>query len=73
MKREFKCYCVDVSGDGSEFELVFEMNGKVVDKEVYYCMDDVLSSAYDMYRRNCEKYSFDSRFDKLVINISYRF
>ena len=73
MERKFDCYCVEVSDDGSEFELIFEMNGNVVDKEVCYCIDDVLGSVHGMYKRNCKKYGFDSRFDKLDINISYKF
>ena len=28
--REFKMSCVDVSKDGSEFELRFELNGNIV-------------------------------------------
>jgi hypothetical protein len=29
MKREFRIYCVEVGNDGSDFKLVFEVNGKV--------------------------------------------
>ena len=69
--RKFKMYCVEVSDDGSEFELRFEIDGEVVDKEVGYCMDDILFMCYNFYNKNCEKYNFDLRSDKLEININY--
>ena len=71
--RKLRMYCVEVSNDGSEFELRFEVDGELVDKKVEYCIDDVLSESYEFFRRNCEKYNFDSRFDTLSIELNYKF
>ena len=73
MERNFKMYCVDVNKDGSEFELVFEMNERIVDIETVYCFDDVLNESGEFFRKNCEKYNFDGRRDKLEINIKYKY
>ena len=72
MKRIIKIYCIEVSNDGSEFELRFEINGELVDKEVGYCIDDILFMSYEFYSKNCEKYNFDIRYDKLEINLNYK-
>lgn len=73
MERNFKMYCVDVNDDGSEFELVFEMNERIVDIKTTYCFDDVLSESGEFFRKNCEKYNFDGRRDKLEIDIKYKY
>ena len=70
--RKFRMYFVDVSNDCSEFELRFEFNGEVVDKKIEYSVDDILFESYNFFYRNCEKYGFDSRFDRLDIELNYR-
>jgi hypothetical protein len=71
--RKFRMYCVEVSNDGSEFELRFEKDGEVVDSIIEYCFDDVLIDSYKLFEKNCEKYCFDTRFDSLEININYKY
>ena len=58
-KRKLRMYCVEVSDDGSEFELRFEVDGELVDKKVGYCIDDILYLSYEFFSKNCEKYNFD--------------
>ena len=69
--RKFRIYFVDISEDGSEFELRFEYNGEVVDRKIEYCVDDILFESYNFFKNNCEKYGFDSRFDRLSIELNY--
>lgn len=70
--RKFRMYFVDISNDGSEFELRFECNGEVVDRRVEYSVEDILFESYKFFRRNCEKFGFDSRFDSLSIELNYK-
>ena len=71
MGRKFRMYCIDVDGDGSEFELVFEIDGRIVDIKTTYCFDDVLNESGEFFRKNCENYDFDGRRDKYKVDISY--
>ena len=71
--RKFKISCVEVSDDGSEFELRFELNGEIVERKTEYSFDDVLCDSYNFFKENCEKYKIDNRFDKLEINVSYAY
>ena len=71
MKRHFRMYFVDVSNDCSEFELRFERNGEVIDKQVEYSVDDILFVSYEFFKKNCETFGFDSRFDSLSIELHY--
>jgi hypothetical protein len=71
--RNLKMYCVEISNDGSEFELRFEVDGKVVDRKIEYCFDDILYDSYNFFKENCEKINFDSRFDKFEINLDYSY
>lgn len=68
MKRIFKMYNESY---GELIRLVFEVDGKVVDSCEEDCMDNILIESYEMYKRNCEKFSYDSRFDSLKIDIKY--
>lgn len=70
--RKFRMYVVDISNDGSEFELRFEVDGKVVDKIIGYCIEDILIYSNDFFRVNCEENKFDSRFDSLSIELNYK-
>ena len=70
--RKFRIYFVDVSDDGSEFELRFECNGEVVDRKIEYCVDDILLDSYDFFYKNCEEVGFDSRIDSLSIELNYK-
>ena len=71
-KRKFRMYFVDVSNDGSEFELRFEIDGEVVDKITGNCIEDILIYSPTVFTFNCEKYNFDSRFDSLSIELNYK-
>ncbi len=70
--RNFRMYFVDISNDGSEFELRFECNGEVIDKKVEYSVDDILIVSYEFFNKNCEEFGFDSRFDSLSIELNYK-
>lgn len=71
--RIMKMYCVEVSDDGSEFELRFEVNGKIVDRVTVYSFDDILITSAEFFTRNCEKVGFDTRFDHLEIKLDYTY
>lgn len=72
-RRVLKMYCVDVDGDGSEFELRFEIDGKIVDRKTTYCFDDVLYYSHDFFTNNCEKAKYNGMIDLLEINLSYKY
>ena len=71
-KRNLRMYVEEVSNDGSEFQLVFEIDGKIKDIKTGYCIDDILFESYNFFNKNCEKYNFDSRFDNLSIELNYK-
>lgn len=72
MGRIFKIYCEKVSDDGSEFKLVFEVDGKVEKEQLgLYSFDDVLSTAYNFFKDNLTEYKFDGRFDRYEVKIEY--
>ena len=73
MERKIKMYCVDVDNDGSEFEVRFEINGEILERETVYSFDDVLIVSYEFFKKNCEKYNFDSRRDILEVCLSYTY
>jgi hypothetical protein len=62
----------EVSNDGSEFELVFEIDGKVKDVKTEYSVDDCLIDSYEFFHENCEKYEFDGRIDGLDYSLNFR-
>ena len=70
--RKFKFYMKEVSNDGSEFELVFEINGEVKDRKTEYSVEDCLIDSYDFFHENCEKYGFDSRCSSLDFNLNFK-
>ena len=72
-RRAMKMYCVEVSNDGSEFELRFEVDGKIIDRATEYSFDDVLITSAEFFKRNCEKVGFDTRFDRLEIKLDYTY
>lgn len=69
--RKFRFYMKDVSDDGSEFELVFELDGKIEDVKTEYSVEDCLIDSYDFFYKNCNKYFFDGRFDGLEYNLNF--
>ncbi len=71
--RKFKMSCVEVSDDGSEFELRFELNGEIVERKTEYSFDDVLIDSYEFFKTNCEAHNIDTRFDKLEISVSHTY
>jgi hypothetical protein len=62
----------EVSNDGSEFQLIFELDGKVKDIKTEYSVEDCLIDSYDFFYKNCEKYLFDGRCDSLDYNLNFR-
>ena len=72
-RRNMKMYCVEVSNDASEFELRFEVNGKIVDHATEYSFQDVLITSAEFFKHNCEKVGFDTRFDHLEIKLDYTY
>lgn len=72
MGRVFKIYCKEVSTDGSEFKLVFEVDGKVEKEQLgLYSFDDVLIEAYKFFNDNLMDYKFDGRFDRYEVKIEH--
>jgi hypothetical protein len=72
MGRVFKIYCEEVSDDGSEFKLVFEVDGKVEKEQLgLYSFDDVLIVSYSFFTENLTEYKFDGRFDRYEVKIEY--
>jgi len=72
-RRYFKMYCKEIGNDGGEFELVFEIDGKVVDKQTEFSFQNVLIESDDFLTKNCEEYDYDSRFDSFEVNLNYIF
>ena len=70
--RKFRMYVEEVSNDGSEFVLVFKIDDEVFDIKTEYCIEDCLIDSYEFFRKNCEKYNFDSRNDRLEVNLYFR-
>jgi hypothetical protein len=72
MKRNFEIYCDKVSGDGSEFKLVLEIDNRVKEeKKGLWSFDDVLIVLYDFYKTSLEKYDFDGRRDTFDFCVEY--
>lgn len=75
--RKFKMYSVmgiDKNGCVDEeymVSLFFEVDGKIVDSYDSDCIDNILIESSEMYSRNCEKFMYDSRFDRMEIDIKY--
>lgn len=70
--RKFKFYIEEVSDDGSEFELVFELDGRVKAVKTEYSVEDCLIDSYEFFHVNCEKYWFDGRCDSLEYNLNFQ-
>ena len=73
MERKIKMYCVDVDNDGSEFEVRFEINGEILERETVYSFDDVLIISYEFFKNNCVKYLVDPRRDTFEVCLSYTY
>lgn len=69
---KYNIYC-KVNEDGSEFTLVAEKDGEVVDSQVEYSFEDVMIECYKFFRRVVEKYWPDTRFDSIEVNLNYKF
>ena len=70
--RKFRMYMEDVSNDGGEFQLVFEIDGKVKDIQTEYCVENCMIESCNFFSRNCEKYEYDTRFDRMEVNLSFQ-
>ena len=69
--RNLRMYVEEVSNDGSEFQLIFKVDDRVVDIKTEYSIEDCLFDSYEFFRKNCEKYEFDSRFDNLKVSLNF--
>ena len=72
MGRKFKIWVEEVSDDCSEFQLIFTFDDKIKDIKTEYSIEDCLYESYEFLRKNCEKYNFDSRFDKLEVKLEFQ-
>ncbi len=75
--KNFKMYCkkgIDSNGCVDEFliSLFFEVDDEIVDSCEFDNIGDILFESNEMLNRNCEKYCFDGRFDKLEIDLKYK-
>jgi hypothetical protein len=69
--RKQKMYCVETPG--GEYELVYEINGKVVDRQFSGSFENVMLDCYDFFRRNSEKYELESRVNTLEVKLEHTF
>lgn len=75
--KNFKMFCdkgVNELGEIDEemIGLFFSINNEIVDSCCEDCIGDILIESYKMLKRNCDKYGYDSRFDKLEIDLKYK-
>lgn len=70
--RKFRFYMREVSNDESEFQLVFEIDGKVKNIKTEYSVENCLIDSFDFFHENCEKYLFDGRFDSLDYKLNFQ-
>jgi hypothetical protein len=72
MKRNFRMYVESgVEEYGDMVGLFFEVDGVIVDELVEDNIENILIESYEIYNRNCEKFMFDSRFDRMEIDFKY--
>ncbi len=76
MERKFEMFCIrGVNKYGEVDEEMIGMFFKVDDEIVDECeednIDNIVFESYKMLHRNCEKYGFDGRRDKLKIDLRY--
>jgi hypothetical protein len=72
MKRNFRMYVECGVDECSEMiGLFFEVDGVIYDQVVEDNIDNILIESINMYNKNCEKFGFDSRFDRMEIDIKY--
>ena len=74
--RKLKMWCergVDKYGcvDEDMVSIFFMVDEDIVDRYESDCIDNILIESYEMFYRNCEKFMFDSRFDRLEIDMKY--
>lgn len=65
-------YVEEVGNDGSEFQLIFKIDDKIKDLKTEYCIEDCLDESSEFLKKICKKYNFDSRFDKLEVNLNFQ-
>lgn len=71
--QKCRMYSYDISGDGSEFELRFEIDGEIKEAKREYCFENILYSSSVFLSDCCEKYQVDTRYDTLVVELIHRF
>ena len=70
--RKLKMYVEQIEDDGSEFQLIFKVDDKIKDIKTEYSIEDCLDESSEFLKKNCEKYDFDSRSDKLEVNLNFQ-
>lgn len=71
--KKCKLYCVEVSDDGSEFELRFEIDGEIVKRKIEYSFDDILISSCDFLHDCYEGFGLDARWDVIDVELTHRY
>ena len=74
--RKFKMFCVKGVNKYGEVDeemigLFFKVDDEIVDECEEDNIDNILIESYKMFNKNCEKYGFDGRRDKLEIDMKY--
>ena len=70
--RKFRMF-IEVSGEWNEdISLVFEIDGKEVDRITDDCIENILIDSCDFFSKNCNENYFDSRCDSLEVNMNYK-
>lgn len=70
--RKFRMYVECGVGEYSDMVgLFFEVDGVIYDEICEDNIDNILIESSKMYNRNCEKFGFDSRNDRMEIDIKY--
>lgn len=72
MGNSYKIYC-KANEESSEFTLVAEKDGEIVDTQTEYCFEDVMIECYKFLNRVVEKYWPNTRFDSLEVNLNHKF
>jgi hypothetical protein len=69
--RKMKMYCAD---DGSgEYELVFEADGKVVDRQFAGSFENVMIMCFDFFEKNSKKFGLETIVNTLEVNLNHTF
>ena len=62
-----------VDGEDGTYDLVFEVNGKIVERQPEGSFENVMIDCYDFFEKNCEKYGVESRVNTLEVTLTHTF